>query len=98
MDPLCIVSIHRIDPTGTLAGAEGTGSLVHPLVVLVHPPLDQRLLQDVDPRRWRVVAEVDGAVVGLLMIIVPSWTDAGESTDLAVDRAARGSGEGPARH
>jgi len=32
-----------------------------------------------------LVAEVDSEVAGLLMIIVPEWTDAAEITDLAVD-------------
>jgi len=36
-----------------------------------------------------LVAEVDVEVAGLLMIIVPSWTDAAEITDLAVDIAFR---------
>lgn len=40
------------------------------------------------------VAEVDGVACGLLMIIVPAWTDAAEITDLAVDRAQRRSGAG----
>ena len=42
------------------------------------------------------IAEVDGVACGLLMIIVPPWTDAGEITDLAVDRARRRSGAGRA--
>ena len=36
-----------------------------------------------------LVAEVDGDMAGLLMIIVPEWTDAAEITDLAVDIAFR---------
>jgi ribosomal protein S18 acetylase RimI-like enzyme len=43
-----------------------------------------------------LVAEVDGDVAGLLMIIVPSWTDAAEVTDLAVDIAFRRLGAGRA--
>ena len=43
-----------------------------------------------------LVAEVDGEVAGLLMIIVPSWTDAAEITDLAVDIAFRRLGTGRA--
>jgi ribosomal protein S18 acetylase RimI-like enzyme len=43
-----------------------------------------------------LVAEHDGAAVGLLMVIVPSWTDAGEITDLVVDRGHRRSGAGRA--
>jgi ribosomal protein S18 acetylase RimI-like enzyme len=42
------------------------------------------------------VAECDGRAVGLAMIMVPSWTDAGEITDLAVDRAYRRRGAGRA--
>jgi ribosomal protein S18 acetylase RimI-like enzyme len=36
-----------------------------------------------------LVAEVDGAAVGLLIAVVPSWTDAAEITDLAIDRGVR---------
>ena len=43
-----------------------------------------------------VVADVDGEVAGLLMIIVPDWTDAAEITDLAVDIAFRRTGAGRA--
>jgi ribosomal protein S18 acetylase RimI-like enzyme len=43
-----------------------------------------------------VVAEVDGEPVGLLMIVVPKWTDAAEITDLAVDIAFRRMGTGRA--
>jgi ribosomal-protein-alanine N-acetyltransferase len=43
-----------------------------------------------------VVAQMDGDVVGFLMIIVPTWTDAAEITDLAVDIAFRRMGAGRA--
>ena len=43
-----------------------------------------------------LVAEVDGEAAGLLMIIVPDWTDAAEITDLAVDIAFRRLGAGRA--
>jgi len=43
-----------------------------------------------------LVAEVDGDIAGLLMITVPSWTDAAEITDLAVDIAFRRLGAGRA--
>jgi ribosomal protein S18 acetylase RimI-like enzyme len=43
-----------------------------------------------------LVADVDGEVAGLLMIIVPDWTDAAEITDLAVDIAFRRMGAGRA--
>jgi ribosomal protein S18 acetylase RimI-like enzyme len=42
------------------------------------------------------VAEIDGVATGLLMIIKPSWTDAAEITDLAVDRRSRRTGAGRA--
>ena len=42
------------------------------------------------------VAEHLGELAGLLMIIVPGWTDAGEITDLAVGREHRRSGAGRA--
>lgn len=42
------------------------------------------------------VAETSGAPCGLLIIVVPLWTDAAEITDLAVDRPARGLGAGRA--
>ena len=43
-----------------------------------------------------LVAEVDGEVAGLLIIVVPAWTDAAEITDLAVDIAFRRMGAGRA--
>ena len=43
-----------------------------------------------------LVAHLGRSPVGLLMIVVPSWTDAAEITDLAVDRNARQSGVGRA--
>jgi len=43
-----------------------------------------------------LVAEQGRALLGLLMVIVPSWTDAGEITDLVVDRKHRRSGAGRA--
>jgi GNAT superfamily N-acetyltransferase len=43
-----------------------------------------------------LVAESDGAPVGLLMIILPSWTNSAEITDFAVDRPLRGQGVGRA--
>lgn len=42
------------------------------------------------------VAEVAGVPTGLLMIVKPAWTDAGEITDLAVDARHRRSGAGRA--
>lgn len=43
-----------------------------------------------------LVAEVDGEVLGYLMIVVPSWMDAAEITDFAVDIAERLAGIGSA--
>lgn len=43
-----------------------------------------------------LLAEEEGTPVGLLMIIVPPWTNAGEITDLVVDRGQRRSGAGRA--
>jgi ribosomal-protein-alanine N-acetyltransferase len=43
-----------------------------------------------------LVAAVDGDIAGLLMIVVPEWTDAAEITDLAVDIAFRRMGAGRA--
>ncbi len=41
-------------------------------------------------------AELGGTVTGYLMIVKPSWTDAAEIADLAVDRPARRAGTGRA--
>lgn len=43
-----------------------------------------------------LVTEVDGEVAGLLMVLLPEWTDAAEISDLAVDIAFRRSGAGRA--
>ena len=43
-----------------------------------------------------VVAQAVGSPVGLLIAVVPEWTNAGEITDLAVDRPMRGRGAGRA--
>lgn len=43
-----------------------------------------------------LTAEQDGAIRGMLMVIVPPWTDAGEITDLLVDRRCRRGGAGRA--
>lgn len=43
-----------------------------------------------------LVAEHDAELVGLLIVIVPRWTDAAEITDLAVNNAVRRSGAGSA--
>lgn len=42
------------------------------------------------------MAECDGEPCGLLMIVVPAWTDAAEITDLAVGRGQRRRGAGRA--
>jgi ribosomal protein S18 acetylase RimI-like enzyme len=43
-----------------------------------------------------LVAEADGAIAGLLIVVKPRWTDAAEITDLAIGRTARRSGAGRA--
>ncbi|MEX2160255.1 MAG: GNAT family N-acetyltransferase [Dehalococcoidia bacterium] len=43
-----------------------------------------------------LVAEIEKKIAGLLMVLVPSWTDAGEITDLVVDRTLRERGAGRA--
>src|SRR6266540_2157631 len=43
-----------------------------------------------------LVADIEGEVAGLLILIVPEWTDAAEITDLAVDIAFRRRGAGRA--
>jgi ribosomal protein S18 acetylase RimI-like enzyme len=43
-----------------------------------------------------LLAEDGGAVAGLLLVVVPAWTDAGEITDLVVDRRSRRRGGGRA--
>ncbi len=55
-----------------------------------------RLTAAVDKVDLFLVAEVAGRPVGLLIIILPDWTDAAEITDLAVDFHARQSGAGRA--
>ena len=56
----------------------------------------QRLRQALERTDLFLVADVGGDVAGLLMIIVPEWTDAAEITDLAVDIAFRRMGAGRA--
>jgi ribosomal protein S18 acetylase RimI-like enzyme len=43
-----------------------------------------------------LVAEVDGQIAGVLMILLPEYTDAGEITDLVADRRFRRRGAGRA--
>ena len=43
-----------------------------------------------------IIAQVDEAPAGYLMVLLPSWTDAGEITDLAVHRPLRRRGVGQA--
>ena len=43
-----------------------------------------------------LVAEVDGQLAGLLMVVLPTYTNAGEITDLAVHRPLRRRGAGRA--
>jgi streptothricin acetyltransferase len=57
---------------------------------------DERLRRAMSRVDLFLVAEVEGAPVGLLMVVLPKWTDAGEITDLAVDARARRCGAGRA--
>ena len=57
---------------------------------------EERLRGAIDRVDLFLVAEVDRAPVGLLMVMLPKWTDAAEITDLAVDAAARRCGAGRA--
>ncbi len=43
-----------------------------------------------------LVAEAEAQIAGLLMVVLPRWTDAGEITDLVVHRPLRRSGVGQA--
>ena len=43
-----------------------------------------------------LVAEVEGRLTGYLMVVLPRWTDAGEITDVVVDRPLRRRGVGRA--
>ena len=43
-----------------------------------------------------LVAEAEAQIAGLLMVVLPRWTDAGEITDLVVDRPSRRRGVGRA--
>src|SRR6266516_3217888 len=53
-----------------------------------------RLRQALSTTDLALVAEVDGEVAGLLILVVPEWTDAAEITDLAIDIAFRRLGAG----
>jgi len=64
-----------------------------PMAVYATYTIDQ-LREALSQANVFLAAEVDGDVAGLLMIIVPEWTDAAEITDLAVDIAFRRVGAG----
>lgn len=66
----------------------GTAVYAHPTGEWLHHALSRTDLF--------LVAEVAGHLAGYLMIVVPSWTDAAEITDLAVGRALRRRGAGRA--
>ena len=55
---------------------------------------ESRLRAAIDRVDLFLVAELAGVPVGLLIVMLPKWTDAGEITDLAVDAPARRSGAG----
>lgn len=67
-----------------------------PETTLYNEYSEARLAGALDGVDLFLVAEVDGAACGLLMIMLPSWTDAAEITDLAVGSAHRRSGAGGA--
>ena len=66
-----------------------------PMVVYDTPAIE-KLRGALDRTDLFIVAESDGEVQGYLMVTVPTWTDAGEITDLAVDIAVRREGAGRA--
>ena len=57
---------------------------------------DARLRGAIERVDLFLVAEVRGIPAGLLMVMLPKWTDAGEITDLAIDVRARRCGAGRA--
>jgi len=59
-----------------------------PMAVYATYTID-RLREALSSADFFLVAEVDGEVAGLLILVVPEWTDAVEITDLAVDIAFR---------
>ena len=64
-----------------------------PMAVYATYTID-RLRQALSTTDLALVAEVDGEVAGLLILVVPEWTDAAEITDLAIDIAFRRLGAG----
>jgi ribosomal protein S18 acetylase RimI-like enzyme len=66
-----------------------------PMAVYATYTID-RLRQALSTTDLALVAEVDGEVAGLLILVVPEWTDAAEITDLAIDIAFRRLGAGHA--
>jgi len=66
-----------------------------PMAVYATPTID-KLRDALTTTDLFLVAEGEGEVFAYLMIIVPSWTDAAEITDLAVDIAFRREGAGRA--
>src|SRR2546428_748131 len=78
------------------ARALGLGTHVPaPMAVYATCTID-RLRQALSTTDLALVAEVDGEVAGLLILVVPEWTDAAEITDLAIDIAFRRLGAGHA--
>lgn len=78
--------------TYSLRWRDGTGRET-PYDTLTVDGLRDALEKHTDPF---LVAALDGAIAGYLMIIKPRFTDAAEITDLAVGRPARRSGVGRA--
>jgi ribosomal protein S18 acetylase RimI-like enzyme len=68
----------------------GTGS------ALYNEYTTQTLHQALSRADLFLVAEIDGELAGLLMVLVPTWTDAAEVTDLALHLPLRRRGGGRA--
>lgn len=67
-----IVSIHEVDECAATGPWVGQGSLVNPGIVLVHPPLSNRIVAEEGPQRLRVgiyVAERDEGSSGIAEVI-----------------------------
>lgn len=54
MEQRTIVSIYEVDEWATTGPWAGQGSLVNPGIILVHPPLSDRIVEGKGPKRLRV--------------------------------------------
>ena len=103
-------ALTRLDltfPTGPVLALERSGPPGEPTFAFrwresepgtaTYVEYSEQKLRDALPRvDLFLTAEVDGEPAGLLIIIQPPWTDAGEITDLAVHRPCRRRGAGRA--